>query len=113
MEFDGKTYNATLDKKRLANQLVGVRNAMLSGNWLTLERLAEIVCCSTQSCSARLRDLRKAKHGSHTIERRRHASAPSKSGLFEYRLKPESAPIYSTDGAQITFGFRDIPQEYL
>ena len=79
--FDGSTYEAGEDAPRLTRQLQAVREAMLDGRWWTLAELATAADCSTQSASARVRDLRKAKFGSHTVERRR-----VEGGLYQYRI---------------------------
>lgn len=71
------------DAPRLARQLELVRAAMEPGNWWTLEELATVASCTTQSASARVRDLRKDKFGAHTIERK---SVPGQRGLFLYRM---------------------------
>ena len=79
--FDGATYDSARDQGRLNAQLSRLFAAMSDGGWHTLDNLASEVGASSQSVSARLRDLRKARFGGHTIERR-YAS----NGLFEYRL---------------------------
>jgi hypothetical protein len=61
-------------------QLVKVFNAITDGNWHTLAALGKRVNAPTQSVSARLRDLRKAKFGSNTIERQPRGTA------FVYRF---------------------------
>lgn len=67
--FDGKTY-APSDGPRLGRQLAQVASLMRDGQWRT-----------TQSVSARLRDLRKPRYGSHPVERRRVSA-----GVFQYRV---------------------------
>jgi hypothetical protein len=84
--FDGPALS-TADHERLGTQLAAVRGAMTSGRWLTLDEIRwdiEYVYgikATTQSISARLRDLRKAKFGGHTVERKR-----VEGGLYTYRL---------------------------
>jgi hypothetical protein len=58
--FDGATYDPTLDHERLGAQAIRV--------W----------------ASARLRDFRKPRFGSHVIARRRRGDGAA--GVFEYRL---------------------------
>lgn len=82
--FDGETYEPALDETRLLGQLGQVRRLVSDGEWHTLRELAAGARGSEAGISARLRDLRKEKFGSFTIERRR-AGAPS-SGCFEYRM---------------------------
>ena len=84
---DGHTLTPD-DMPRLSAQLAATKQAMQCGAWLTLDQLAARVALitgksvTTQSVSARLRDLRKAKFGGHTVERCRLSY-----GLFSYRLK--------------------------
>lgn len=79
--FDGKTYDVARDGVRLKGQLCRVFDAMRSGEWFTLSRLADRVGGSEAGVSARIRDLRKEKFGGHVIERRNAGG-----GLWEYRL---------------------------
>ena len=85
--FDGDTYDRGQDRDRLLTQLSRVRNTLLrnAGKWFMLEELSKIADASEASISARLRDLRKRKFGSYTIERRR---VPGGNGLHEYRMPP-------------------------
>lgn len=83
MPFDGKTYNAERDKDRLKTQLFNVWRLMKDSRWRTLEQIAAKVGCPEASVSARLRDFRKSKFGSHTVER-----MYVHRGLFKYRLIP-------------------------
>ena len=62
------------DVSRLARQLRAVRHALLDGEWHTLAELSATLGYPEASISARIRDLRKADFGGHTILRRRHAS---------------------------------------
>lgn len=80
--FDGETFSFTEDSKRLSKQLDWVYSVMRSGRWYTLSRLAEVVHGSECSISARLRDLRKKRFGSHIIHTRHVAG-----GLWEYSLE--------------------------
>lgn len=78
---DGATYDPELDQKRLATLFERVKSVMQDGRWRTLDELRATCGGSEASISARLRDLRKTRFGSHTINRRRVAG-----GLYEYRL---------------------------
>jgi len=81
--FSGDTYSPEQDCERLTGQLWKVWFRLKEcGEWWTLAELAASCGCSEASASARLRDLRKAKFGGHTIERRRIGNG----GLHEYRL---------------------------
>jgi len=82
---DGATYDPEQDGKRLATQHQRVFALMSDGQWRTLEEIASAVHGTTQSVSARLRDLRKTRFGEHEVERRRRS--PGEAGLFEYRLR--------------------------
>lgn len=88
--FDGATIEPEKDELRLAGQLQKVAELMKDHQWRTLGELASKVGGSEAGVSARLRDLRKPKFGSHLVERRRRQRGDSgpdpKSGLFEYRL---------------------------
>lgn len=79
--FDGDTIEPERDEERLRAQLTRVWHLMRDGRWRTLNQIA----CETHdppaSVSARLRDLRKEKFGSHHVERRYLSN-----GLFTYRV---------------------------
>lgn len=81
-QFDGQTYDEKRDEARLSRQLDRVLECLKRGGWWTLRDLAREAGGSEAGCSARLRDLRKTRNGSHTIERRR----VNDSGLYEYKL---------------------------
>ena len=92
MPFDGATYERTKDGKRLFSQLRAVEDLLITGegDWYTLQNIVRYltwdkyrVYASEASVSARLRDLRKPKFGSHTVERKRITG-----GLWAYRIKP-------------------------
>ena len=82
--FEGHSFSKPLDAIRLGRQLAAVQTALADGGWWTLAELAAVAGGSEAGVSARLRDLRKKKWGSHTIERRRRGDPTS--GHFEYRL---------------------------
>jgi hypothetical protein len=86
MKFDGETFDAALDRERLAGQLGRVKKFTLEdrhGTFVTLAEIAQAARCSEASASARLRDLRKPRFGALTVERRR---VPGVRGLHEYRV---------------------------
>lgn len=88
-DFDGRTYNAKKDKKRLSTQMAAVRNVMSDGLPHTLKGLVADLAvrgirASEAGVSARIRDLRKKKFGGQTVMRRR--SGDPTSGLHEYVL---------------------------
>lgn len=88
-DFDGATYEPDLDRERLSSLLERVHARMLDGRWHTLAELVAACGGTEASVSARLRDLRKPKFGSHDIERLRD---PDADGLFRYRMT-SSLPI--------------------
>jgi hypothetical protein len=88
MRFSGNTYDPEQDQSRLAVQLVAVREVMRDGRWRTLETISGLVGAPEASVSARLRDLRKARFGSWTVERRRIVAG---AGLHEYRVTAKGA----------------------
>jgi DNA-binding HxlR family transcriptional regulator len=80
--FDGQTYRPEQDFSRLTSQMQKVFDLMQDGSWRTIPEIVETIPNATpQSISARLRDLRKEKYGSHTVERE-HVGR----GLYAYRL---------------------------
>jgi hypothetical protein len=79
--FDGHTYEAGQDHARLTGQLERVYKLMLDERWHTLHDIAAVAGGSEAACSARLRDLRKPKYGSHNILRDRIGG-----GLWRYRM---------------------------
>lgn len=81
--FDGDTYDAGRDKVRLSALAWRVWRAARPGEWYTLAELQEKAGGTEASVSARLRDFRKERFGSHSVDRR-HVS----NGLYEYRLTP-------------------------
>lgn len=86
-DFDGSTINPSLDDARLRSLLARVEALMRDGQWRTLAEISAATGGSEASVSARLRDLRKAKFGGHTVDRRRRGEPEA--GLWEYRLVVE------------------------
>lgn len=82
--FDGDTYDPKQDEARLRGQWLKVWRCIMYGDWWTLEALAKACGASEASVSARLRDFRKPRFGSHSIERQR-----VEGGLHRYRLVTE------------------------
>ena len=78
---DGATYDHGRDGRRLTRQHNRVFALMKDGKWRTLGQIAIATQDPESNISARLRDFRKPRFGSHGVERR-HLQA----GLFEYRL---------------------------
>jgi hypothetical protein len=66
---------------RSDRQRWAVMRVMSHREWLTLEEIAERIGAPIQSVSARVRDLRKAQYGGHTVDK-----ALDSPGLWRYRL---------------------------
>ena len=89
---DGVTYDPARDARPLNRQQQAVYALMNDGKWHTLAWIARTLAFPEASVSARLRDLRKAKWGSHKVERRcRLDSAGKPTRLWEYRLMTNTA----------------------
>jgi predicted transcriptional regulator len=84
LRFDGKTYEAKLDQNRLGRQMKQVFALMSDGQWRTLAEIEAATWEPQASISARLRDLRKPRWGSYTVNRRRRGDG--RRGLFEYQV---------------------------
>ena len=80
-EFDGQTYQRELDYTRMRSQVEKVKWLMTHprGQWWTLSELASASGASESGVSARIRDLRKEKHGTLPVASRR-----SQNGLWRY-----------------------------
>ncbi len=88
--FDGETFDAQKDGARLKTQLHRVRHLMVDGSWRTLEEIRqnlEAPYSSVPAISARLRDLRKEKHGGWEVLSRRRTK-----GLWEYQVRKPEPP---------------------
>lgn len=86
--FDGETFDPDLDGARLTSQLDRVKNLMRDGKFRTLKTISLGAGGSEASVSARLRDMRKARFGACTVERKRLDG-----GLWMYRWKREPAQM--------------------
>ncbi len=82
MPFDGRTFSHALDGQRLSTCLDRVRALMQDGRWRTLSDIRQLIGGSEAGISARIRDLRKAKFGGHTVDKERVGP----DGLWRYRL---------------------------
>jgi hypothetical protein len=84
--FDGETYDPGEDQVRLNSQLEYVMFVISDNEWYTLAEIRQEIKgrwnkeYSEAGISARLRDLRKERFGSLTIERQRRSG-----GLWEYQ----------------------------
>ena len=79
--FDGATFDQGRDGSRLTAQFNRVLDLMRDGQWRTLEQIAAATGDPAPSVSARLRDMRKPRFGSHAVNRRY-----VRRGLFEYQV---------------------------
>lgn len=79
--FDGPEYLAGRDFERLSGQLLRIFNVMQDGHYRTLNAIAAATKDPAASISAQLRHLRKAKFGSHTVNREHLGS-----GVYQYQL---------------------------
>lgn len=77
--FDGSTYDSERDGDRLGAQMAAVKALMSDRRWRTLSMIASRTGYPEASISARLRDLRKEKHGKYDV-RRRYVE----NGIWEY-----------------------------
>jgi hypothetical protein len=80
--FDGVDYNHERDQKRLVKQSDRIFEFMKSGEWKTLRQISDATGAPEASASAALRDFRKERFGSHTVDRRYVTN-----GLYEYKLE--------------------------
>ncbi len=92
LPFDGESYDAPRDSARSSSRLTrsfcaAVYELMRDGRWRTHWQIKDAlwqrwqIQASETSVSARLRDLRKIRFGSHLVERERIDG-----GLYAYRL---------------------------
>ncbi len=98
--IDGQTFDAARDGARLSAQLDAVKALMADSSWRTLAQIADAVKAPEASVSARLRDLRKPKHGAFLVERE-HVSR----GLFRYRVS-----VQATGQGELFAGARNRPE---
>lgn len=87
MKFDGVTYEAEHDEKRLTTQAMKIYKFMSNENWQTLQEISRATNAPEASASACLRDFRKKRWGQHVVERR--IRGERKRGLYEYRVMPK------------------------
>ena len=83
-QFDGKAYDEDLDKARLSKQIERVFEFMKGAQWHTLHDIHIATGAPEASASACLRDFRKERNGSHTVDRRRKGIPTT--GVHEYKL---------------------------
>ena len=84
--FDGSDVTDA-DVPRLTGQLLRVYEYLADGRWRTLAAISAATGAPEASASAQCRNLKKARFGSHTVERRHLGH-----GLYEYRLALPEPP---------------------
>jgi len=83
----GPAYDEELDGKRICKQHEAIRDfIIISGKWWTLAELSRILKYPEASISAQLRHLRKARFGSHKVEKQRRVADK---GTWEYKVHPK------------------------
>jgi biotin operon repressor len=65
---------APADQIRLANHLQKLVTLMSDGRFRSLQTIADALGCSESAAGARVRDLKKRKFGSFTVEKRRQST---------------------------------------
>lgn len=104
IQFDGHTYNHLQDSLRLHRQLGKVWDVVKNGAWFTLREIADQIDAPEASVSARLRDLRKPKFGSNTVEREYIGH-----GLYRYRfISGNAAKVSSEEIGQVRHGAQAV-----
>lgn len=90
--FNGSDYVHHIDAPRLGRQHERIKALMLDGQWRTLSEIGAATGDPAASVSAQLRHLRKARFGSHVVEKR--ARGDRAVGLYEYRVtSPEHTMV--------------------
>ena len=79
--FDSGVALTASDHTRLGKQIQRVFDVLSDGQWHTVPEVARRTGDPENSVAAQCRNLRKPKHGGHTIERRRTGN------YYEFRLK--------------------------
>jgi len=82
--FNGPAYEPLFDDSRLRGQIRDIFLLMKDSTWRTLGEIEDATGHGQSSISAQLRHLRKARHGSHVVNRR--ARGDRANGLYEYQL---------------------------
>lgn len=82
--FDGSSFEPEFDQERLTGQMYRVFDCMKDGIWRTLSEIQSVTKDPESSISARLRNFRKHKFGSHVVNRKRRGSHSD--GCWEYQL---------------------------
>jgi hypothetical protein len=89
--FAGAVYDPTMDDIRLSGQLLRIWHHMDGELWQTLTAISIWTATPEASVSAQLRHLKKARFGSHTVNKRRRGG--EKSSQWEYQVIRNKATI--------------------
>jgi hypothetical protein len=84
VHYNGESYEAKYDQKRLQNQTREIFNLMKDEKWRTLRQIEVSVKFPQSSISAQLRHLRKPRFGNHIVNKR--FVGERETGLWEYQL---------------------------
>lgn len=99
--FAGNTYNSEHDEVRLRGQLCAVYLLMKDAQWRSLREIHEAIGRGSEAAiSARLRDLRKERHGRNVVERRRRGDPGD--GIHEYRLVVNQTRRFEVESAAVS-----------
>lgn len=82
--FNGPAYDPKHDRVRLSVQYKRIFDLMQDAAWRTLDEIAKLTGDPPASVSAQLRHMRKARFGSHTVDKERIGEKGN--GLWTYRL---------------------------
>ena len=91
-KFDGSDYVDSIDRQRLAGQILRVHDAMIDGRWRTVNEIHAITGDPHASISAQLRHLRKPKFGKYLVAKR--SRGRREDGFYEYQvLNPKKGTL--------------------
>ena len=84
-DFDGETYDKNRDQVRLSRQIDKVQQFLEGNDYVTLDEISAATDIKNiSSISARIRDLRKDRHGNRVVDRKYISD-----GLYSYKLMPK------------------------
>lgn len=89
--FDGSDIVPELDQSRLTGQIKRIFGLVKDGKYRTLSEISQLTGDGESSVSAQLRNLKKERFGSHTLNKRRRGYPQE--GLWEYQLVINEANV--------------------
>jgi hypothetical protein len=92
--IDASEASAEEDETQLTAIRELMRRAFVRGVWLTLGEIAEATEFAEASISAQLRHLRKPRHGSHRVEKRRRLPGRAAAGARNIRAERKGPVIW-------------------